>query len=43
LCLHRFLLLLLLLFFVSFFLPPKVSDTFLSDYWTEINENSQVC
>ena len=48
LCLHRFLLhvllllLLLLLFFLSFF-RQNLSDTFLGDYWTEINDTSQEC
>ena len=42
LCLLRFL---LLFFFLSFFLPSakSLSDTFLSNYWTEINETSQEC
>ena len=43
LCLLRFLLLLLfLLFFFFFFLSSakSLSDTFLGDYWTEINETS---
>jgi hypothetical protein len=32
-------------FFLSFFLSSakSLSDTFLSDYWTEINETSQEC
>jgi hypothetical protein len=41
LCLLRF----LLLFFFFFFLSSakSLSDTFLGDYWTEINETSQEC
>jgi type III secretory pathway component EscU len=42
LCLLRFLLFLLLFFF--FLSSAKsLSDTFLCDYWTEINETSQEC
>jgi hypothetical protein len=41
LCLLRFFLLLLLLFFLSS--AKSLSDTFLGDYWIEINGTSQEC
>jgi hypothetical protein len=41
LCLLRFLLLLLFFFFLSS--AKSLSDTFLGDYWTDINETSQEC
>ena len=43
LCLLRFLLLFFLFLFFFLSSAKSLSDTFLSDYWTEINETSQEC